>query len=247
MGHQTDLLPPPSLAEIMASGPVAVFLDFDGTLVPIASGPDRIEVPSNLANTLEALSHHLSGRLALISGRSLEDLARHVGSPEIFRAGSHGGARCAPDGSLIGDAPEAIPAEAVAALRHFAELQNMAFEPKTHGAALHFRSRPELADRAFAFATEQAQIHGLQIKQGKSVVELVRAGIGKDGAVRVFMGDPAFAGAMPVFVGDDVTDEDGFSAAKEFGGFGIAVGERKSSNATFRLHNVKEVHEWLTA
>lgn len=231
----------------MDSGPAALFLDFDGTLVPIASGPDRIEVPPNLATMLEGLSHRLSGRLAVISGRSLEDLARHLGSPHIFRAGSHGGARCAPDGSLIGDPPEAIPPAAVAALQHFAHLQDMVFEPKTHGAALHFRSHPELADQAFAFASEQAEVHGLQVKQGKSVVELVRAGVGKDGAVRVFMGDPAFAGAKPIFVGDDVTDEDGFCAAKEFGGFGIAVGERKSSNAAFRLDNVKEVHEWLKA
>lgn len=245
MGHQSELLPPPPLAEIVAKGPVALFLDFDGTLVPIASGPDEIVVPADIADTLEALSLRLSGRLALISGRSLEDLAWHIGTPPIFRAGSHGGARCAQDGSLIGEAPAAIPLEAVAALEEFAALENMVFEPKTHGAALHFRSRPELADRALAFAEEQAKTHGLQVKQGKAVVELVRAGVGKDGAVEVFMADPAFAGAMPIFIGDDVTDEDGFSAAMEFGGFGIAVGERKSRAARYRIQNVEDVHEWL--
>ncbi|MDZ4367061.1 MAG: trehalose-phosphatase [Afipia sp.] len=112
-------------------------------------------------------------------------------------------------------------------------------------AALHFRSRPELADRAVAFAQNQAKLHELEVKQGKAVVELVRAGVGKDGAVRVFMADPVFAGAMPVFIGDDVTDEDGFAAATELGGFGIAVGERPSRNARYRLKDVKEVFEWL--
>ncbi|MGB3377527.1 MAG: trehalose-phosphatase [Allopontixanthobacter sediminis] len=245
MGYTSHLLPPPSLAELTAARPVALFLDFDGTLIPIASGPDTIVVPPDLPDTLAALSKRLAGRLALISGRSLEDLAQYLGNPPIFRAGSHGGARCDPEGSSIGEPPEAIPPAAMTALEEFAAAENLAFEPKTHGAALHFRSRPELAARTHAFAGDQAKRHGLQVKKGKAVVELVRAGVGKDGAVRVFMAEPVFAGAMPVFIGDDVTDEDGFIAATEFGGFGIAVGERESSNAKYRLENVKDVYEWL--
>lgn len=146
---------------------------------------------------------------------------------------------------MIGEPPAAIPPAAVTAFEEFAAQECITFEPKTHGAALHYRSQPELADKVLAFAEEQARAHGLQVKHGKSVAELVRAGVGKDGAVRVFMADPAFAGAMPVFVGDDVTDEDGFSAAAEFGGFGIAVGERESINAKYRIENVRKVFEWL--
>ncbi|MDZ4307012.1 trehalose-phosphatase, partial [Allopontixanthobacter sp.] len=83
MGTNSHLPPPPPLAEIAVREPIALFLDFDGTLVPIASGPDTIRVPPGLADTLDALSRRLSGRLALISGRSLEDLAGHIGTPAI--------------------------------------------------------------------------------------------------------------------------------------------------------------------
>lgn len=245
MGHQTKLLPPPPLADLAAQTAVALFLDFDGTLVPIASGPDAIEVPLGLAGNLEVLSRILSGRLALVSGRSLDDLTRYIGGPAIYRAGSHGAARQTPAGAWLGEPPKALPAAAIAAIEEFAAHKNLHFEPKSHGAALHFRARPELAEEAAGFAQELAGDHGLQVKHGKSVVELVRPGGGKDGAVRTFMAEPAFAGAMPIFVGDDVTDEDGFLAAADLGGFGIAVGERISSNARYHLENVKDVHEWL--
>ncbi len=245
MGHQTKLLPPPPLAELAAQASVALFLDFDGTLVPIASGPDAIEVPGGLAGRLEALALLLSGRLALVSGRSLEDLSRHVGDPAIYRAGSHGAARQKPGGTWLGEPPKGLPSAAINAIQEFATLQDIHFEPKSHGAALHFRARPELAGQALGFAQELAGDHGLQIKQGKCVVELVRPGAGKDLAVRVFMAEAAFAGATPIFLGDDVTDEDGFLAATDLGGFGIAVGERISSNARYHLEDVKDVHEWL--
>ena len=245
MGFQKKLSPPPPLADLATQNKLALLLDFDGTLVPIANRPDAIEVAAGLSASLEALSRRVSGRLALVSGRSLEDLARYLGAPAIFRAGSHGAARCGPDGTPLGEPPVAIPTPVMKALEEFAAREHLHFEAKTHGAALHYRGRPELADRAMAFAEEQASAHKLQIKQGKSVVELVRPGAGKDGAVRIFMENPAFAGAVPVFVGDDVTDEDGFIAATNFGGFGIAVGERAAKNARYYLETVQDVHEWL--
>ena len=148
MGHQTTLLLPPPLAELAAQAPVALFLDFDGTLVPIASEPDAIEVAPGLPATLEELSHLLSGRLALVSGRSLDDLAKHIGDPAIFRAGSHGAARQTPEGTWLGEPPQPIPSTAMTAIQGFAAQQDMHFEPKSHGAALHFRARPDLADLA---------------------------------------------------------------------------------------------------
>ena len=77
------------------------------------------------------------------------------------------------------------------------------------------------------------------------MAELVRPGANKGGAVRAFMAETAFAGAMPIFIGDDVTDEDGMAAAIECGGFGIAVGERECEIARYALANVATVHQWL--
>lgn len=245
MTFPQKLSSPPPLDQLMTETGLALLLDFDGTLVPIASEPDAIEVLAGMSEALEALSRRLSGRLAIVSGRSLEDLARHIGAPAIFRAGSHGAACCGADGAPLGAEPQLIPAAASEELGAFALREKLYFEPKTHGAALHFRSRPDLGQRSHEFAAMLAAKHGLETKIGKSVVELVWPGGGKDGAVKTFMGDPLFAGSVPVFIGDDLTDEDGFIAAASYGGFGIAVGERPSQNAHYHLKNVQDVHEWL--
>lgn len=245
MSSPKKLSSPPPFKRLLAQLRLAILLDFDGTLVPIAPEPDAIRVASGLSEGLEALSARLSGRLALVSGRSLEDLSRHVGSPKIFRAGSHGAACCAPDGTRMGPEPRAIPAAVSVELASFADREGLHFEPKTHGAALHYRARPDLGSRAVEYAESIAAKHGLETKAGKSVVELVSPGGGKDGAVNMLMTQAQFVSCVPVFIGDDVTDEDGFVAAASFGGFGIAVGERPSINAKYHLETVQDVHEWL--
>ena len=113
------------------------------------------------------------------------------------------------------------------------------------GGALHYRNVPNRKDGLLAFAQRLADDHGMTVKQGKGVVEVVAADSSKSGAVHAFMETEPFAGAHPVFVGDDVTDEDGFVAAETLGGFGIAVGERPSDTARYRLTDVGAVHAWL--
>jgi len=225
---------------------VALFLDFDGTLVEIAPTPAEITVPEGLAARLESLSHRFGGRLALVSGRSTANIAQHLGAPAIARAGSHGIERLTAGGARLGAEPAALPAAVDDAMRIFAGAHpGIAYEAKKHGAALHFRAAPELEHAAIAFAERQAILHGLWVKPGKFVVELVNQGADKAGAVRAFMGEEPFAGAMPVFVGDDVTDEDGFRAAGELGGFGVVVGARGGTLARHCLDSPAKVHEWL--
>ena len=86
----------------------------------------------------------------------------------------------------------------------------------------------------------------LVIKHGKRVVELTAAGADKGGAVCAFLDLPPFAGAMPVFVGDDLTDEDGIAASVAAGGFGVLVGDRTPTGARDRLPDVPAVYQWLT-
>lgn len=246
MARTADPGPPPSLAKLQASGPVALFLDFDGTLVEIAPTPETILVPQGLATRLEVLSRRLGGRLALVSGRSTANIAAHLGSLAVARAGSHGVERVDARGARIGSAPARLPAEITEAMQAFAaEHAGVECELKSLGAALHYRAAPQHEHAAIAFAERQAVMHGLWVKLGKCVVELVNRGVDKASAVRAFMGEEPFAGAVPVFVGDDVTDEDGFRAARELGGFGVVVGARDGTLASHSLQSPAKVHEWL--
>jgi trehalose 6-phosphate phosphatase len=236
---------PPPLDALCAEGAVAVFLDFDGTLVDIARHPDSIVVPHELGARLETLGARFGGRVALISGRGPDDIQRHLGRPAIAMAGSHGIARMTADGRSLGGQPEPLPDDAVAQIRTFCARHGFELEAKPHGAALHYRAAPHLEALGEDFARRLAADYGLQVKRGKCVVELVRQGADKGGAVRAFMEAEPFAGAKPVFVGDDLTDEDGFAAVAELGGFGVLVGDREPTHAHFALPDVSAVHDWL--
>lgn len=242
---ETPLPPPPTLDALVEAGPVALFLDFDGTLVNIAPTPDGIDVPGDMAPRLGKLADRLKGRLALVSGRAIADLEKHLGTIRLPVAGSHGSDCRAADGTRLGDAPSALPEVLLARIAEFAAAHGFSTEDKPHGAALHYRSDPSLEERGLAFAQEIAAEHGLALKRGKCVIELVEPGSDKAGAVSAFMQVPPFADAIPVFVGDDVTDEDGMRAAIAHGGFGIAVGERPSENAEYALASPAAVHHWL--
>ena len=245
MARADELSPPPPLPSLAASNPVGLFIDFDGTLVAIAEGPDAIHVPADLGSQLIALSRRMNGRMAVVSGRSPEDIRRHLGVLPIALAGSHGAACFDAEGGALGRAPQAISPARMADWREWTEANGMVFEAKSHGAGIHYRSAPDREDMLLTWAQATAEENGLAVKRGKKVVELTHRGADKGGAVRRFMGTAPFAGCTPVFIGDDVTDEDGFRAAQELGGFGIAVGERASQFARYHLGDVSDVHEWL--
>lgn len=239
------LPPPPPLADFGDGTPPALFLDFDGTLIEIAAGPEDISVPRDLADRLMRLDKALDGRLALVSGRGLDNIEAHIGPLAIARAGSHGAEPVDAAGQALGTAPQPLSDETLGSLRQISAQYGALMERKRHGAALHYRGCPQHGPAIIGAAQSIADDTGLAAKSGKCVIELVRPGADKGAAVRLFMQTPAFAGSMPIFIGDDVTDEDGFIAARDAGGCGIAVGDRLSDNAKYRLQNVKDVHQWL--
>ncbi|MGB3723988.1 MAG: trehalose-phosphatase [Pacificimonas sp.] len=237
------LPPPPGLTTLSST---ALFLDFDGTLVDIADGPDKIEVGNGLGASLCALAAQIGGRLALISGRALADLEHHLGALNIAMGGSHGGELRRADGGNIGTGVVRLPDNVRDSLKGFAEENSgLLYEEKTLGAALHYRGAPERETGVLAITETLAKRHGLTLKQGKMVAELMPSGYDKGSAVRTFMSEDPFTGAWPVFVGDDVTDEDGFSAARELGGFGVLVGDPRPTAAIYRLASPAAVHDWL--
>ena len=237
--------PPPSLSRL---APFSLFLDFDGTLVDLAESPGAIAVPRGLPPLLDRLSERLGGRVAVISGRSLDDLRTHLGGSAILLSGSHGAELHYADGRLV---PVAAPPGLAAAreeARSFAAGDvRLLVEDKPAGIALHYRLAPDRAVEAEAFAAALARRTGLVLQRGNMVAELRPSGLDKGTAVRRLMAEPPFAGARPVFVGDDLTDEDAFAAAVALGGEGVLVGPARATAARWRLSGVDKVIEWLEA
>ena len=121
----------------------------------------------------------------------------------------------------------------------------VALEAKPHGAALHFRADPERGAAAHDLADRVAERFGLATKHGKRVVELTLPGADKGGAVRAFLELPPFAGSMPVFVGDDLTDEHAFRHVNANGGVSVIVGARRPTEARCALDDPAAVRAWL--
>jgi len=239
-----DLAPPP----VALLEGAALFLDFDGTLVELAATPDAIRVPPALAPLLERLKARLDGRIAIVSGRALADLERHLPCQEVAIAGSHGLELRLPDGTPLPlSAPAGLDA-ARAEVERFADGRDgLIVEAKPLGIALHFRQAPEREREALAFVDALAERYGLAPQHGKMVAELRAPGADKGDALRALMREPRFVGARPLFVGDDLTDEHAFAAAAALGGAGILVGPARETAARYRLASVRAVADWLEA
>lgn len=235
-------LPPPSLLDC-----ASLFLDFDGTLVDFVVDPAAAAVDQRLRGLLAALAHRLDGRLAILSGRSLDELTARVGLGPIAMAGSHGLERRSSDGHLsCAPIPPGL-APATDAARAFAATHDLLLEAKAAGVALHYRDALHAEAAVDAFARILAADTGLELQSGKCVRELKVPGVDKGDAVRAFMAEPPFALGRPVVVGDDLTDEHAFEAAIALGGSAILVGDPRPTAAQFRLPTVDATLDWLGA
>jgi trehalose 6-phosphate phosphatase len=212
-------------------------LDLDGTLLDIAPTPDSVVVPDGLLDALRRLVARLDGALAVVSGRPVAQVdALLQGIPSAV-AGEHGGAiRYAPGAALERVAlPSAPPEWLAAAERITAAHPGVLLERKERGFVLHYRAVPELGP--MLKAELEALIGGSQqfaLMQARKAWEIKPRGADKGTAVTVLMARAPFAGRLPVFIGDDVTDEDGMAVARDMGGVGLRVGEAFRDPAAVR-------------
>jgi trehalose 6-phosphate phosphatase len=224
----------------------SLFLDFDGTLVELAATPTAIQVDGALPTLLEQLRERLNGRLAIVTGRAVRDVRFYLQPLSLAVAGSHGLEHASHGCEPI--IVESLPT-LDGVIDQLRELQvshpGVLVEEKPLGIAVHFRQAPYAEKVCRAAAEQAAKATGMEVQPGKLVFELKPPGADKGRALHRFMEQPPFAGTRPIFVGDDLTDEHGFQAARELGGAGVLVGDERPTMALYRLAGVSSVRRWL--
>lgn len=224
----------------------SLFLDFDGTLVPIALRPDAVIVSSRTRTLLQRLAARMDGRLAVVSGRSVAQIRSLLGGLPLTIAGSHGLELAHVDGRMEAvRPPDTLAAVAEELETLAAQFPGVLVEEKPFGVAIHYREAPEAAEACEALALELEARTSLTLQPGKMVFELRARGGDKGTVVGALMRQPPMAGTIPLFMGDDLTDEAGFRAALTLGGGGILVGPMRTTEARYRLADVDAALDWL--
>jgi trehalose 6-phosphate phosphatase len=226
----------PTRPALLPLSEVSLFLDIDGTLAEFESTPEAVGPLPRRTALLRRLYERLDGRLAAVSGRGIDSIDHILeGVLPVVAGVIH---RTPPHPAL---AEVRAEAEAFAATRPGVQV-----EDKGLAVTLHYRRAPDEAPHVRALASRLSKL-GLDYERGNMVVELKTPGADKGYAVRAIMAEPPFSAGTPVFVGDDMTDENGFGHCKAMGGYGVLVGPLRITSARYRLENVEDVLGWLEA
>lgn len=235
-------------ARLAATPHPALFLDFDGTLVDIAPRPDAVVVEPALVRDLGALADRLGGGLAVVSGRPVAEIDRWLSPLVLPAAGAHGRERRRADGTRAPEPELPDLTEIDALMRALAAKDaRLAVEPKAGALALHYRAAPEAgSELGEALSALVGARPDLTLLAGKMVYEVKSAAVTKGAAILAFLEEPPFRGRTPIFMGDDVTDEDGFTAVAELGGLGVKIGEGETA-AQLRLDEPADLRRLIAA
>ena len=195
-------------------GETAILLDIDGTLLDLMPTPREVWVPPGLSTTLNRLLERTSGALALVSGRSLNDIDLIFAPDEYPVIGGHGAEmRVSADSEAVATHAAPMDKELKRRLAAIAKLSpGILLEDKGYSLALHYRLAPH-AEKAIYAAVSliRADLPNapIEVLPGKSVCEIKHSGFNKASGVRQLMTHEPFKGRRPLFIGDDVTDEFG--------------------------------------
>lgn len=230
----------------------ALFLDIDGTLIEFVPRPEEARVPPALLDTIAALRRALGGALAVVSGRKLADIDRLFAPLSLAAGGQHGSeARFTPGAvAEVFVSPERPLAAMLAHVEPFlARHPSIRVERKGLSTAFHYRDAVEVAPALRSVVEEAvAPFAGtLHLLDSHLCYDVRALHANKGKVVERFLAVPPFAGRVPVYVGDDWTDEDGFTAALAANGRAIRVGAPRPTVATETLSDPYAVQHWLEA
>jgi trehalose 6-phosphate phosphatase len=227
----------------------AFLLDIDGTLLDLAPTPREVWVPPGLAKTLDRLLARSGGALALVSGRSLNDIDL-IFAPEQFPAvGGHGAEmRISTESEAVATHAPPMDKELKRRLAVIAKLSpGILLEDKGYSLALHYRLAPH-AEKAIyeAVSLIRADLPNapIEVLPGKSVCEIKHSGFNKASGVLELMTHEPFKGRRPIFIGDDVTDESVFAIMPDLGGLAFSVG-RRAQGVAGHFDEPRDVRAWL--
>ncbi|WP_213991026.1 trehalose-phosphatase [Sodalis sp. dw_96] len=225
----------------------AFFFDLDGTLAGIEKRPEWVSIPDDTKRALAEIYSLANGAVALVSGRALKELDALCAPLKCPAAGVHGAERRDAEGHI--HRTELSPA-LMSKLGSELNLAIAAYpgchvEGKGMAYALHYRQSEAFADDILALAETFTQRYPeLALQRGKCVVELKPRGVDKGAAIHAFMQEAPFVDRTPLFIGDDLTDEAGFSQVNALGGVSIKVGPGETA-ARYHLDDVGKVQQWL--
>jgi trehalose 6-phosphate phosphatase len=230
-------------------GEVALLLDIDGTLLDLMPTPREVWVPPGLSKTLNGLLEKTSGAMALVSGRSLNDIDL-IFAPDQFPAvGGHGAEmRLGADNESVATHAPPLDKELKRRLATIAKLSpGILLEDKGYSLALHYRLAPH-AEKAIyeAVSLIRADLPNapIEVLPGKCVCEIKHSGFTKASGVRELMTYEPFKGRKPLFIGDDVTDETVFAIMPDFDGVAFSVG-RRAQGVAGHFDTPGDVREFL--
>jgi trehalose 6-phosphate phosphatase len=227
----------------------AVLLDIDGTLLDLMPTPREVWVPPGLAKTLNRLYQRTGGALALVSGRSLNDIDL-IFAPDQFPAiGGHGAEmRIEAEAEAVAAHAPPLDRELKRRLAAIAKLSpGILLEDKGYSLALHYRLAPH-AEKAIYAAVSLIRADlpdaPIEVLPGKQVCEIKHSGFTKASGVRELMTHPPFKGRKPFFIGDDVTDESVFAIMPDLDGIAFSVG-RRAKGVVGHFDEPSDVREFL--
>jgi trehalose 6-phosphate phosphatase len=232
----------------LSVAPLALFLDVDGTLLDLAARPEEVVTPVGLVATLAEAERKLAGALALISGRSIDDIDRLFAPLRLRVSGVHGAEiRFDPDASTEPTAVAGLPLSLLTALRRSVEqFPGVFVEDKRFSYTVHYRLAPSAEQplRNIVKALVDSLPIAVDVMDAHCAIEIKSPYFNKGGAIAAFLSTSTFGGRTPIFVGDDTTDESGFALVTARGGYAYSVG-RPRAGAVNGFSGPRAVREWL--